>query len=71
MRFMAISKELGIREVVSKYPDTIAVFRRYGMGCFGCAAASYENIEEGARAHEIDIDLLINDLNKVVQDNSN
>ncbi|QDR79267.1 DUF1858 domain-containing protein [Sporomusa termitida] len=68
---MAITKELGIREVVSKYPDTIAVFRRYGMGCFGCAAAGFENLEEGARAHDIDIEILINDLNKVIQDNSN
>lgn len=67
---MAITKELGIKEVVSKYPDTIPIFRRYGMGCFGCAAASFENIEEGARAHDIDIDLLITDLNKVVQDDA-
>lgn len=67
---MSISKDLSIREVVSKYPDTIAVFRKYGMGCFGCAAASFENIEEGARAHEIDIELLINDLNKAIQENA-
>jgi hybrid cluster-associated redox disulfide protein len=64
---MAITKEQGIREVVSKYPETIEVFRQYGMGCFGCAGASYENIGEGAHAHDIDIDELIADLNKVIQ----
>ena len=36
----------------------------YGMGCLGCAAARFENIEQGAMAHGIDVDALIADLNK-------
>ena len=34
-----------------------------GMGCLGCAAAHFENIEQGAMAHGIDIDALIDELN--------
>jgi len=63
---MAITKEQSINEVVEQYPDTIAIFRNYGMGCFGCAAARFENIEQGAAAHGIDIHALITDLNKAV-----
>ncbi|MBP2625472.1 MAG: hypothetical protein H6Q68_183 [Firmicutes bacterium] len=63
---MAITKEMGIGEVVEKNPKTIEVFRNYGMGCFGCAAARFENIEQGAVAHGINIDALIADLNKIV-----
>ena len=37
-----------------------------GMGCLGCAAAHFENIEQGALAHGIDVDGLISDLNAAV-----
>ncbi|MDF2633381.1 MAG: hybrid cluSPTER protein-associated redox disulfide domain protein [Pelosinus sp.] len=63
---MAITKEQSIIEVVEQYPGTVAVFRNYGMGCFGCASARFENIEQGAAAHGIDINALIADLNKVI-----
>lgn len=63
---MAITKEMGIMEVVQKYPDTVEVFMNSGMGCLGCAASHFENIAQGAGAHGIDVDKLIEDLNKVV-----
>ncbi len=62
---MAIDKSMSIIEVVQKYPKTVEVFRNYGMGCLGCAAARFENIEQGATAHGIDVEALIADLNKV------
>jgi hybrid cluster-associated redox disulfide protein len=40
----------------------------HGMHCIGCAAAQFENIEQGATAHGIDVDKLIEDLNKVVEE---
>ena len=63
---MAITKDMSIREVVQKYPDTVDVFVNAGMGCLGCAAAHFENIEQGAMAHGIDVDQLVKDLNTVV-----
>lgn len=63
---MAITKEQSISEVVEQYPSTVAVFRNYGMGCFGCASARFENIEQGAAAHGIDIQVLITALNKAI-----
>ncbi|VBB06230.1 Hypothetical protein LUCI_1446 [Lucifera butyrica] len=65
-----ITKEMSIVEVVQKYPQTVEIFRNHGMGCLGCAAARFENIEQGAAAHEIDIDALIAALNKAVQNNN-
>ncbi|MBP2633617.1 MAG: hypothetical protein H6Q70_4245 [Firmicutes bacterium] len=64
---MNITKEMGILEVVQKYPQTVEVFQNAGMGCLGCSAARFENIEQGAGAHGIDIDKLIEDLNKVAK----
>ena len=63
---MANTKDMGILEVVQKYPDTVDVFVNSGMGCLGCAASHFENIEQGAMAHGIDVDQLIKDLNTVV-----
>lgn len=60
-----ISKEMSITEVVEKYPDSVEVFVKHGMHCFGCMAARFENIDQGALAHGIDVDKLIEDLNKV------
>ena len=61
-----ISKEMGIGEVVQKYPQTVEVFIGNGLGCIGCAAASYETIEQGAMAHGIDVDKLMKELNETV-----
>ncbi|MBP1763095.1 MAG: hybrid cluSPTER protein-associated redox disulfide domain protein [Firmicutes bacterium] len=62
-----ITKDMSIIEVAQKYPQTIEVFASYGMGCLGCVAARFENIEQGANGHGIDADALVADLNKAVQ----
>ena len=63
----AIDKSMSIIDVVQKYPQTADVFRNFGMGCLGCIAARFENIEQGAMAHGIVLDDLIADLNKSVE----
>ena len=60
---MAITKDMSIIEIVQTYPDTVEILMNAGMGCLGCAAAHFENIEHGAMAHGIDIDALIDELN--------
>ena len=62
---MKITKDMNIIEVVQRYPDTMMVFMYEGMGCFGCHAAQFENIEEGALVHGIDPDKLVEALNEV------
>ena len=64
---MTITKDMSIMEVVQKYPETAYIFMYAGMGCIGCAAAHFENIEQGALVHGIDIDALIEALNEVVK----
>lgn len=64
---MKITKEMSIMEVVQRYPDTMMVFMYAGMGCFGCHAAQFETIEEGALVHGIDADKLVEALNEIVE----
>lgn len=63
---MTITKDMPIGEIVQKYPDTIEVFLRHGLMCFGCAIARFENLEQGALAHGIDVESLVQDLNATV-----
>jgi len=65
---MSITAKMSILEVVQAHPETVDVFRNYGMGCLGCSAARFENIEQGASAHGIDITRLITDLNKAISE---
>lgn len=58
-----ITKDMTIQEVVEINPQSIMVFMRHGMGCFGCHVANFENVEEGAMAHGIDPDALVAELN--------
>lgn len=58
-----IAKSTAIGDVVSKYPQTVEVFARHGLHCIGCAIASFESVEQGARSHGIDVNKLLKDLN--------
>lgn len=61
-----ITPDMPIGDVVRKYPDTVNVFLSHGLMCVGCAVARFENIRQGAQAHGIDVDVLVEDLNKAV-----
>ena len=61
-----ITKDMGIMDIVQKWPETVPVLMEFGMGCIGCAAAHFENIEEGALAHGIDVDALLDAMNEAV-----
>ena len=63
----AITQEMAIGDVIGKYPNTVPVFMGHGLACVGCAVARFENIRQGAMAHGINIDALMQDLNQAVQ----
>lgn len=61
-----ITADMGIMDVVQQYPQTVEVFASFGLSCLGCAAARFENLGQGAGAHGIDLDELLEALNNVV-----
>ena len=63
---MTITKQMSIADIVHEHPETIRVFFSHGLMCVGCAAARFENLEQGAMAHGIDVDALLKDLNATV-----
>lgn len=62
-----ITKDMSITEIVENYPETVEVMTSYGMHCFGCMAARFENLEQGALAHGINVEKLVEDLNKAIE----
>ena len=63
-----ITREMTIAEIISGYPQTIDVFRSFGLDCMECQIADYEEVEHGAGVHNVDIDQLLNALNKAIND---
>ena len=61
-----ITKDMTFGVVLKKYPITVKTFFQHGMHCFGCHLAVEETIEQGATAHGVEVDKLIEDLNKAV-----
>ncbi len=66
MADQAITKEMPIGTVVQEHPETVPVFLQHGLHCIGCHVAAFESVAEGAAAHGIDLDALMNDLNEAV-----
>lgn len=62
-----ITKNMSLKDIISKYPETFEIFMKYGLHCIGCHMAQFENLEEGAKAHGIDVDKLVKDLNEAVE----
>jgi hybrid cluster-associated redox disulfide protein len=62
-----IKADMSMGDILAKYPETAEVFQKHGLHCLGCAIASFETLEQGALAHGMDIDKLLEDLNKVAE----
>ena len=63
-----VTKEMGIIEIVQAHPEALSVFAKYGLGCIGCAAARFENLEAGAKVHGVDPDEMVAEINALIED---
>jgi hybrid cluster-associated redox disulfide protein len=62
-----ITKEMSIIDIVQNYPQSLEVFAKYGLGCIGCAAARFENLEAGAKVHGVDPDKMVEEINALLE----
>ncbi len=61
-----VTKEMNLLEIAQNYPESIEIFQKYGLGCIGCAAARFENLEAGAKVHGFDPDEMVNEINALI-----
>lgn len=62
-----IRKDMTITEILTRYPETLPVFTRYGLDCYDCQIAEFEQLEHGATVHKVDIDKLLAELNSNIK----
>jgi hybrid cluster-associated redox disulfide protein len=63
-----ITKDMHISDILRRYPEAMKVFEKFGLDCFECQIADYEALEHGATVHKLNVDELLAELNRVVQD---
>jgi hybrid cluster-associated redox disulfide protein len=61
-----ITREMTIGQVIRKHPETIAVFKSFGLDCVECQIAAFGSIEQGATVHQVDVEALLAELNKTI-----
>ncbi|MCT4564712.1 MAG: DUF1858 domain-containing protein [Maledivibacter sp.] len=61
---MAVTKDTLISEILKINPNSAQILMRYGMGCLGCPSAQMESLGEAAMVHGIDLEKLLEELNK-------
>ena len=61
-----ITKDITFFELMRNYPTSIEVLRKHNLGCVGCMGARNESLEQGCRAHGLDVNELLKDLNQLL-----
>lgn len=61
-----ISKTMTIGEIIRTYPATIQVFANHRLECYECQIADLETLEQGAGIHNVAMDALLEELNRVI-----
>lgn len=61
---MKINKDTKIGDIVEHAEEKVEILLNAGMHCIGCPASQSETLEEACAVHGIDVDDLIEKLNK-------
>jgi len=61
---MAVNKDMLIREVLQENENAAEILMSFGLGCIGCPSAQMETLEEAAAVHGVNVDNIIDALNK-------
>lgn len=59
-----ITKEMIIADIISQHPETLSVFKQYNLDCYECQIADLETLGHGAGVHKVDIDELLDAINR-------
>ncbi len=61
---MTITRDMLIGELLSEKPESVETLLRFGMGCVGCPSSQMESLEQAAMVHGLDLEKLLEELNK-------
>lgn len=61
---MKFNKDTKIGELLEIAPEKAEILMETGMHCLGCPASQAETLEEACEVHGIDVEELLNKINK-------
>ena len=61
---MKVMKDMTIGDLIRNKPEAAGILMEFGMGCVGCPSAQAETLEEASMVHGLDIEKLLEALNK-------
>lgn len=61
---MTFNKDTKIGEIIEKAPEKVDILLEVGMHCVGCPASQAETLEEACMVHGIDVEEVVDALNK-------
>lgn len=65
---MKITRESVLEEVITRYPQSVEVFIRFGMPCFVCGEPAWGTVGENINRHKVaDPEKLLEELNEVAE----
>jgi len=62
-----ITKKMSFAEIIQKHPEAVEILSDKGMHCIGCPMAQMESLEDGAKAHGLDADEIVRELNEKIK----
>ena len=63
---VTITKDTIIGDILDIAPETAPLFMAIGMHCLGCPASRGETVEEACMVHGIEVEELLEELNKQI-----
>jgi len=66
-----INKDMSITELLQAHPQTAGILREVGMACSLCMGASTETLEQGIKAHGLNLEEVLSLLNSVIIQENN
>jgi hybrid cluster-associated redox disulfide protein len=59
-----ITKKMTFSEILEKKPESAEILLNEGMHCIGCPMSQMETLEQGCAAHGVDVEKVLDKLNK-------
>jgi hybrid cluster-associated redox disulfide protein len=64
------TKQMSILEALEANDAARTIFEQHGMSCCLCIGAQSESIEAGAIMHQVDPDLVVDELNRLAAEDA-
>ncbi len=62
-----IKKTMTINDVLNIDENLATVLMGFGLHCFGCPMSRMESLEEAAMVHDVDVDVMVEELNEALK----